>query len=230
MKISLICDMQGVKVVITKDGSRTLFVPNLNEHYHSMHGAINEAQHVYIKNGLINCKQPRLTILEVGFGTGLNAFLAFMQSQKTSQKITYFSVENNPLKFDTVASLDYPFQLGVSHLDSVFQQIHTCPWNMSVAISQYFFLHKIKTSISTLFLKKKIDLVFYDAFCPRAQKELWTKEVFALITGFLNKYAVLVTYCANGQVKRNLKDVGFEVKSLKGPPGKREMIQAKWIK
>lgn len=221
--------MQEVKVVFTKDGSKTLYVPNLDEHYHSIHGAINEARHVYIKHGLKPLTQSSLKVLEVGFGTGLNTFLTFIESLETRQNIDYVAVENSPLNYDFIEPLEYPVQLEVKKYESIFKHMHDCHWNEQIFVSNNFFLNKHYGSIETLKLDKSIDLVFYDAFGPRAQKEMWTKDCFYCLTHFLNNNAILVTYCANGQVKRTLKDIGFMVETLDGPPGKREMIRAKWM-
>ena len=222
--------MKDFQVVTTKDGSKTIWIPKRDVYYHSLHGAVSEAQHVYIEHGLTYFKRPSLTILEMGFGTALNAFMTFLASVKKKQKISYVSVDNHPLTYELVEQLDYPNFLGVGDDEHILRRMHGVDWNHEIPISSQFSLLKANTSIEALSLDKKIDLVFYDAFAPRACQTQWTESVFRNLSKCLTDNAIIVTYCANGQVKRNLKAVGFEVESLKGPPGKREMIRATWLK
>ena len=222
--------MNNVKVIFTKDGSKTLHMPELNEQYHSVHGAINEAEHVFIKNGLRECEQDKLTIFEMGFGTALNAFMTYLESKKTSQSVRYYTIENNPLPLKLVESLEYPDILNARNEGSIFSLLHTSEWNAITTITPTFELFKISDDIQKLTLDDKVDLVYYDAFGPRVQADLWTERIFSIISAVMKPKSILVTYCAKGEVKRILKRLGFVVETLAGPPGKREMIRAKKIK
>ena len=222
--------MNNVKVIFTKDGSKTLHMPEHNEQYHSIHGAINEAEHVFIKNGLRECEQDKLTIFEMGFGTALNAFMTYLESKKTSQNVRYYTIENNPLPLKLVESLEYPNTLNARNEESIFSLLHTSEWNALTTITPTFELFKISDDIQKLTLDDKVDLVYYDAFGPRVQADLWTEKIFSIISAVMKPESILVTYCAKGEVKRILKQLGFVVETLPGPPGKREMVRAKKIK
>jgi len=222
--------MNNVKVIFTKDGSKTLHMPEHNEQYHSIHGAINEAEHVFIKNGLRECEQDKLTIFEMGFGTALNAFMTYLESKKTSQNVRYYTIENNPLPLKLVESLEYPDILNARNEESIFSLLHTSEWNALTTITPTFELFKISDDIQKLTLDDKVDLVYYDAFGPRVQADLWTEKIFSIISAVMKPESILVTYCAKGEVKRILKRLGFVVETLTGPPGKREMVRAKKIK
>ena len=222
--------MNNVKVIFTKDGSKTLHMPEHNEQYHSIHGAINEAEHVFIKNGLRECDQDKLTIFEMGFGTALNAFMTYLESKKTSQNVRYYTIENNPLPLKLVESLEYPDILNARNEESIFSLLHTSEWNALTTITPTFELFKISDDIQKLTLDDKVDLVYYDAFGPRVQADLWTERIFSIISAVMKPESILVTYCAKGEVKRILKRLGFVVETLTGPPGKREMVRAKKIK
>ena len=221
--------MDHFEVVMTKDGSKTLFLAQREVYYHSIHGAVSEAKHVYIEHGLRHMKKPSLTILEMGFGTALNALVTFVESSKANLKINYISVDKYPIDYELVKQLDYPSFLRVHDDESLFKRMHYSDWNQETAISANFNLFKFKSSIETVSIDQKIDLVYYDAFAPRANYKLWSVEIFKNLSRYLNDSAILVTYCANGQVKRNLKAAGFSLETLKGPPGKREMIRATWF-
>ena len=222
--------MNNVKVIFTKDGSKTLYMPELNEQYHSIHGAINEAEYVFIKNGFLECKQDKITIFEMGFGTALNAFMTYLESNKTSQSIRYYTIENNPLPLKLVESLGYPERLNARNEEFVFSLLHTSEWNALTTITPTFELFKISDNIQKLALDDKVDLVYYDAFGPRVQADLWNEKIFSKISNVMKPESILVTYCAKGELKRILKRLGFIVETLPGPPGKREMVRAKKIK
>lgn len=218
------------ELVKTSDGSHTLFLPEANEHYHSHHGAITESQHVFIKNGLLHyvelhAENP-IRILEVGMGTGLNVFLSFLFSLEKQRPINFIALEPFPLEQELVQELNYTILLNATPYADCFNFIHTCACNSSVNLSENFILTKKKETLQETNLKEEINIVFFDAFAPRVQPELWTKEVFDQIYAILKPNGILVTYCAKGEVKRNLKAAGFKVESLQGPPGKREMVRA----
>lgn len=212
----------------TADGSHTLFVPELNETYHSIHGAIQESQHVFIKNGLhyFNNKET-INILEIGFGTGLNALLTLLATENSSQMVNYVSLEKFPLPNELVQQLNYPTQLKIKATQTtLFNQLHACEWNKITPITNNFNLLKIEEDLANLQITTTFDLIYFDAFAPEKQAELWTAEIFLKIYDFLKPKGILVTYCAKGVVKRTIKSVGFQLETLPGPPGKREMIRA----
>jgi len=214
------------EIRLTADGSSTLFVPSLNEHYHSTHGALQESVHVFIKNGLLQITTPALTILEIGFGTGLNALLTAIQSKKTNQKIEYTSVEKYPLSADEILVLNYSELLSEENAGKLFSDIHKVPFEEKVAITPNFTLQKIEKDFLNIDSQKAFDLIYFDAFAPEKQPKLWTETMFSKMFAALKPGGFLVTYCAKGQVKRNMKSVGFKVEALPGPPGKREMTKA----
>ena len=215
-----------LKVIVTSDGSKTLQIPEWNEQYHSTHGAVAEAKHVYIKNGLDFIQSKEISIFEMGFGTGLNAFLTYLNGLENKRVINYYAIEKEPLPFELVTQLDYAKSLSAVTEKSTFFKLHTCPWEVVTEISTYFRLFKIHDTFEHYSFHTTFDLVYYDAFGFRVQPELWQKEVFEKLVKLINIGGVLVTYCAKGEVKRILKTLGMHVESLVGPPGKREMIRA----
>jgi tRNA U34 5-methylaminomethyl-2-thiouridine-forming methyltransferase MnmC len=166
----------------------------------------------------------------MGFGTALNAFMTYLESKKMSQNVRYYTIENNPLPLKLVESLEYPDILNARNEESIFSLLHTSEWNALTTITPTFELFKISDDIQKLTLDDKVDLVYYDAFGPRVQADLWTERIFSIISAVMKPKSILVTYCAKGEVKRILKRLGFVVETLPGPPGKREMIRAKKIK
>ena len=213
------------KIIRTKDGSNTLASKFLDEHYHSTHGAITEAKHVYIESGFKQCSGKEISILEMGFGTGLNTFLTYCTAE-SGLKIEYDTIESEPVELDLVCKLNYLTDLNQQNLMPIFEKLHRCAWNKKIIIDQNFHFTKWNNRIQDIELNKKYDLVYYDAFGPRVQPELWKNYIFSKIYAALNDGGLLVTYCANGQFKRDLKAIGFDVKSVPGPPGKREITQA----
>jgi len=213
-------------IKITKDGSVTIFLPEIDEHYHSIHGAIQESLHVFIKEGIDKFKNQRsINIFEVGFGTGLNALLAADWSEQNRIIVNYTSIEPFPVEGNLLHSFIKSFKNN--DLEGTLKDIHQADWDKNVVVSDYFNLKKIKSKLLDLNLNSEgYDIVFYDAFGPRVQPDLWTIECFEKIYQLLNFNGALVTYCAKGQVKRDLKSVGFRVETCQGPPGKREMIRA----
>lgn len=204
-------------------------VPQYNVTYHSIHGAVQESVHVFIEAGLRYVSDRRserpdkLQVFEMGFGTGLNAFLTAMEAEKTGTPIHYTTVETSPLTVEEASVLNYPETLGRADL---FQQLHRCKWNEDIALSDLFTLKKVQTGLFRFSAAHRFDAIYYDAFAPSAQPELWTKEVFEKLFAMLNEGGVLVTYCAKGDVRRAMMAAGFAVKKLPGPPGKREMLRA----
>ena len=210
----------------TADGSNTIYLPDLNENYHSFHGAIQEANHVFIKNGLEQfVSKSEISIFELGFGTGLNALLTNLWAETNKVKIQYTSIEAFPVPIDICKKMDYPSQLDHSSSE-VYSKLLDAEWEQLVSLSKHFSLHKIKSSIQEWSKNQNFDLIFFDAFGPRAQPEMWDLPILEKMYNSLKLNGILVTYCAQGQFRRNLKSLGFKVESLLGPPGKREMTIA----
>ncbi len=215
------------KIIVTGDKSKTLLIPELNETYHSTKGAIQEAQHVFIKEGLNFTDQKEINLLEMGFGTGLNALLSLNESNATSKKIFYTTIEAFPISFELAHQMEYIKSLDFKHLNNPYREMHECQVENWLKISPYFEFYKIELSLCDCNLPiSHFDLVFYDAFGPKIQPDLWTTEALEIISKSMKTGGILVTYCAQGQFKRNLKTLGFDVDSIPGPPGKREMTRA----
>jgi len=218
---------ERVKVIITEDGSHSLFVPSLNETYHSRHGAVQESQHVFIKSGLEKLleKTNDVRLLEVGFGTGLNIWLTLKALLGKDAKANCTTLETFPLDRETYSSLNFADDSS-DELKNYFASIHETHWNESVAITNHFSLEKVQSSFQDFSTDKKFNLVYYDAFGPPVQPELWEPSIFEKMATLMEQGGILVTYCAKGQVRRNMEASGFSVERLKGPPGKREMLRA----
>jgi len=213
------------ELITTKDGSHSLFVPNLNETYHSKHGAIIESMHVFIKNGLQSHSKNNLNILEIGFGTGLNTLLTLENSSEKT--IHYTTLEPYPISEEIYTKLNF---CNLTKSDTItFLKLHTTDWEKEISFNHNFKLHKIKNNLQNFSANKKFDIIYFDAFAPEKQKEMWTSKIFAKCFHLLNINGFLVTYCAKGIVKRTMKSVGFDIESLEGSPGKREMIRGKKV-
>lgn len=218
------------QITITEDGSHSLFVPQLNEHYHSTHGAIQESRHVYIEAGLGASAPKLINVLEIGFGTGLNAFLTLFESEKTDLKVVYFSLELYPLSIDKAKQLNYPEHISETNKAPLFLKLHIAEWNKPVEITPNFTLHKIGTDFSkpnNLVTPVQFDVIYFDAFAPEKQPEMWTQQIFDKLYTLSNQNAIITTYCAKGVVRRMLQSAGFTVERLPGPPGKREILRGR---
>ncbi len=213
------------EIIITSDGSTTIHLPEWNEQYHSKHGAIQEAHHVFIKHGLHVVKSNKINILEIGFGTGLNCFITFIEAQKLKLTIDYVGVEAYPVKQEEIVNLNYVAALKADALKDVFSKMHALPWDMKQELGNLFLLTKRGDFFHNIEDKEAFDLVYFDAFGARVQPELWTVAVFQKMYNALKEDGVLVTYAAKGSVRRAMQEVGFEVERLPGPPGKREMLR-----
>ena len=211
---------------LTKDGSSTLYSARFDEHYHSLHGAIQESAHVFIQMGLqmALAEKKQLSILEIGFGTGLNALLTLLKVPHIS--VYYQAIEAYPLRGEEIAQLNYGIQIGNSEADSRMSEFHNAPWEIDVTISPNFILHKSESRLENFDSASTFGLIYFDAFAPNTQPELWTVEIFSKIFTFCEPGAILVTYSSKGSVRRALKQVGFDVEKVPGPPGKREMLRA----
>ena len=200
-------------------------MPDINEQYHSKHGAIQEAYHVFIRMGLDLFKNE-VSILEIGFGTGLNAFITYLESKNRNLVINYTGVEAYPVDANEIFKLNYVDQLNAHQYKSIFDKLHTSKWETILSIDSNFYLTKLLTKIEDINASNQYDLIYYDAFGARVQPELWTESIFKLMYEALKNKGVLVTYSAKGSVRRAMESVGFYVERLPGPPGKREMLRA----
>ena len=213
-------------IKITDDGSSTIYVPELNEHYHSTFGAVQESRHVFINNGLKALKKENISLLEVGFGTGLNALLTFLENEQY-KNIGYCGLELYPLNWQFIEKMKFDKYLNLTEEESnFFREVHNTPWAQPTEISKNFTLLKHNTDITEYIASTTFDLVYFDAFAPQIQPSLWTEKIFTNLFNAMNKKSILVTYCAKGEVRRNMLNAGFIINRLPGPPGKREMIQA----
>lgn len=217
------------EIIITSDGSTTIHLPDWNEQYHSKHGAIQEAYHVFIKSGLDQLKTDDISILEIGFGTGLNAFITFLESQNRNLKIDYVGVEAYPVSADEVQKLNYVSELKATSFADTFQKMHDTSWEEKQQISSGFQLTKRKQFFEDIEDQNAFDVIYFDAFGARNQPELWTEPIFQKMYEALKEGGILTTYAAKGSVRRTMLAVGFEVERLPGPPGKREMLRAKKV-
>jgi tRNA U34 5-methylaminomethyl-2-thiouridine-forming methyltransferase MnmC len=225
-----ITSTDSLKIQVTRDGSHTLFVPELNEHYHSVFGAINESRHIFINAGLnsIAQKSGKIKILEIGFGTGLNALLSCIEAGKNDLYIDYQAIELFPLPEEIYLKLNYPEHIEEENSKETFMQIHSCPWNQHIKLSDHFSLTKLNISLQNYLPEKQyFDLIYFDAFGPDVQPEMWTVEVFKKMAFALRQGGVLVTYSTKGVVKRNMKEAGFSIEKLPGPVGKREILRGR---
>jgi tRNA U34 5-methylaminomethyl-2-thiouridine-forming methyltransferase MnmC len=225
-----------MKLLLTEDGSHTLFSEQFNEIYHSRHGAIQESNHVFIESGLKFLLEPGsptlvgeepVKIFEVGFGTGLNAWLTLIEAQKSSQQIYYEAIELHPVPIDLIKELNYTALIESEKYRPPFHSLHLCTWNEMHQISPFFSFKKLHGSMLDLQMTpEKFNLICFDAFAPEYQPEMWTIDVMQKMFDFLLSGGILVSYCAKSLFQRNLKAAGFDVEKLPGPPGKREMIRA----
>lgn len=219
-----------VEIIQTRDGSYSLFNSQINETYHSIHGALQESRHVFIEHGLHYLQNKfglkALAIFEVGFGTGLNALLAAEFAEKHGIQIDYCAIETFPLSWEMAAQLNYGRLLEWGDGTEVFKKIHFSDWETQGQITHFFSLRKVKGTIHDYVMPQKFDCIFFDAFAPEKQPEMWTRDVLAKTTDAFNDRGVLVTYCAKGQLRRDLASLNLKVEKLPGPPGKREMTRA----
>ncbi|MDR1222369.1 MAG: tRNA (5-methylaminomethyl-2-thiouridine)(34)-methyltransferase MnmD [Tannerella sp.] len=230
------------KIRVTGDGSHTLYVPEIDECYHSAHGAVQESMHIFINAGLhvfLSAGKPgrfeadagtmkekdRVKVLETGFGTGLNVYLTLSEAERLKTAIHYTSLELYPLAADEALRLNYP---EILHADRrLFEKIHLSPWEEDVDITPYFTLRKVKVDFIAYEPMEVFDVVYFDAFSPEKQPELWSEDGFGKIYAHSGSGAVLTTYCAKGAVRRVLQSAGFVVERLPGPPGKREILRGR---
>ncbi len=210
---------------MTADGSNTLYVPALDEHYHSHFGALTESRHIFINAGLASLKNNKVSILEVGFGTGLNALLSATYAEDNQVTIHYVTLEKYPVDLSLLLQLNYPAITGTTGRE-LFEAIHSAEWEKPVKVTPWFTLEKRLTDITSMSVEGLFDLVYFDAFGPGKQPEMWSREVMQMIADVTRPGSVFVTYSAKGELKRTLRALGFEVALLPGPPGKRVITRA----
>ncbi len=218
------------KIIKTGDGSVTIHLPEWDEQYHSKHGAVQEALHVFLKTGLDFYleQQPKseVSILEIGFGTGLNAFLTALRAEKLQLKVNYTGVEAYPIAAAELQDLNYAEVVSEEDKKEILLKMHETGWEQEFEITTFFSLTKEQKKFQEIEKKDQFDLVYFDAFGARVQPELWTEEIFKIMYSAMKPQGVLVTYAAKGSVRRAMQAVGFLVERLPGPPGKREMLRA----
>lgn len=213
------------EIITTLDGSVTIHLPEMKESYHSKFGAIQEAYHVFIHNGLALTKGQPVSILEIGFGTGLNAFITYVESVKSGQQIHYTGVEAYPVAPDEAAQLNYVTQLNAESETNVFQTMHNSEWGKELAVNDRFTLLKRKQLFQDIEDVAAFDLIYFDAFGYHAQPELWSVEIFTKMYAALKSNGILVTYACRTVIRKAMIEAGFSVEKLPGPPGKREMLR-----
>jgi len=221
--------MGKLEIFETQDGSHSVFSTEFGVPYHSKYGAIQETRHVFIDAALRfkAVVKKEIGILEIGFGTGLNAYITYLEAHKRNLNIDYITYEAFPLSVEQTAALNYPALLQVSAAEAdFFHTMHQVPWNQKVQVDENFSLTKIQQQFQEIDYKEQFDIVYFDAFAPNAQPELWEHGLLEKMFFALRPNGILVTYCAKGSVKRTLKSLGFEIEALPGPPGKREMTRA----
>ena len=218
------------EIILTEDGSHTLRVEEIDECYHSTHGAVQESMHIFINSGLREFSAEstnEIKVLEIGFGTGLNAYLTLLEAERLKLRICYTSLELYPLVADEALRLNYPETLCGDR--GMFDKIHHSSWNEDNDISPFFALNKIKADFTEYELQGLYDVIYFDAFSPEKQPEMWVEDCFKKIYEHSSDGAVLTTYCAKGVVRRAIQSAGFVVERLPGPPGKREILRGRNI-
>jgi len=216
------------RIFETQDGSHSIFSEKYSVGYHSKYGAVQESRHVFMEAALHfkALLKKELAVLEIGFGTGLNAFMTYLEAKELQLTIRYVAVEAYPVSLKQAERLNYPNQLNAQDETASFLKMHCSDWETVVQMNNFFTFEKVKRHFETISYQNQFDIIYFDAFDPDAQPELWERKLLQKMYDALLPGGILVTYCAKGAVKRTLKAVGFEIESLKGPPGKREMTRA----
>lgn len=224
-------NLPKIEIRITADGSTTLYREDINETYHSSHGALQEARHVFIQHGLGEFTSAgSVKILEIGFGTGLNALLTALFALDHKITIAYHGLEAIPLNETIWRAVNYAASIEDTRVPELFEQMHQANWNELIELNEYFSLKKIHDTLQNFEAPQdNYDLIYFDAFGPRAQEEMWQRDLLEKLFQSLKSGGVLTTYCAKGSFKRDLKSIGFQVEALPGPPGKREMTRARKV-
>lgn len=218
-----------LELVVCEDGSTTLYRNDLGEHYHSVYGALSESVHIFIDAGFsyLSRFKSKINLLEMGFGTGLNAFLTFLKASESGINVNYTGIESVRLSDEIIAELNYSDLTKTKHTSEIFSLIHACEWEQKNDLSSFFSLYKMESKIQDITLKKEYyDLVYFDAFAPDVQPELWTVAIFEKIYDSMTENGAMLTYSCKGDVKRAMKSAGFSIEKLPGPKGKREFLRA----
>lgn len=213
------------EIITTADGSTTIFIPEWEESYHSKHGAIQEAYHVFIQHGFSLFTKKNVSILEIGFGTGLNAFITFMEAQKSEIAVRYTGIEAYPISTEEAKQLNYSNYFDSSY-QNIFELIHACSWEQNIQLSAQFSLQKNKLFFQEIAFENTFDLIYFDAFGYGVQPELWSVEIFKKMYVALKEKGVLVTYACRTSIKNAMLEAGFQIEKLPGALGKREMLRA----
>ncbi|GAB3924251.1 tRNA (5-methylaminomethyl-2-thiouridine)(34)-methyltransferase MnmD [Larkinella terrae] len=213
-----------IRIVLTSDGSSSVFNPDVNQHYHSIHGALQESQRVFIELGLYAAFERfgEIRVFEMGFGTGLNALLTLLEAEKNQRTVSYTAVETRPLSLEQARELNFDELLDCHYL----KPLHEAPWNRPASITPVFELVKYEGRLQDFRTENRFNLVYFDAFAPEAQPELWTQEIFEQLAVMMHPGGLLTTYCSKGTVKRNLQAAGFLVEKHRGPAHKRDVLRA----
>ena len=214
-----------LKIISTSDGSKTVYVPELDEHYHSTFGAVSESLHIFIGYGYKSVATDPVNILEFGFGTGLNALLTLHESLNDGRQVNYVSIEKYPLEAGIYKQLDYSKFLPGGK-KSYFKLLHECPWEEKCMISDNFSLLKTEKDFRDIEMDSIFDIIYFDAFAPAKQPDLWTADMLSLVSGLIKQGGIFVTYSAKGQLRRELTKLGFRVEHPPGPAGKRQITRA----
>jgi tRNA U34 5-methylaminomethyl-2-thiouridine-forming methyltransferase MnmC len=213
-----------VDLITTKDGSHTLYRPDIDEQYHSVFGAIQESMHIFIQNGFRTINKNEIQVFEMGFGTGLNVLLTLLEAGQVKKSVKYYSIEKFPVSSELVSQLNYPSLLPPGSAE-FFKTIHNSEWDYDIKFPE-FILHKIHADILEYRIPAGNDLVYFDAFSPDKEPELWTENIFRRIYDSMTEEGVFITYSAKGEVRRKLQSVGFRVEKREGPPGKKHIVRA----
>ncbi|MDR2911070.1 MAG: tRNA (5-methylaminomethyl-2-thiouridine)(34)-methyltransferase MnmD [Bacteroidales bacterium] len=213
-------------LIETADGSKTIFIPEINEPYHSVNGAITESEYVFVNRGFVFHKKKDPVIFEVGFGTGLNALLTAINAEKNNRQTMYYTIEKYPISNETVKTLAYGDIIS-NNASYIYEKIHSCEWEKTIKISPHFYIHKINADLVNFSVNTTtiFDIIYFDAFGPDKQPEMWTPEIFQKIYTNCSPGALFVTYSAKGEIRRQLANIGFEIERLQGPPGKKHMLR-----
>ncbi len=212
------------KLIKTEDGSHTLYIEEMDEQYHSIHGAIQESNHVFIEAGLKHIKSDNIVIFEAGFGTGLNALLTYIYAKQNNKKVHFNTIELYPIEQDHIDALNYPEVLDSDYTD-IFRKLHSAAWDSTTVIDDTMTITKHNKDLTTFKHTTEYNLIYFDAFAPDKQPHLWTEDIFNSIAQNTSKNGILTTYSAKGDVRRALIKAGFEIERIPGPPGKRQMMR-----
>ncbi|MDR2037375.1 MAG: tRNA (5-methylaminomethyl-2-thiouridine)(34)-methyltransferase MnmD [Bacteroidales bacterium] len=210
--------VRQLSVITTEDGSKTIYSGQFGEHYHSTYGAVNESNHVFIEAGYLFTEKNPVSVLEIGFGTGLNAFLTLQQAEKLNRPTYYEAIELYPVEGSIMKNIS---------TDETFLQLHASEWDQAIKITDHFILNKRKGDLTDIAFSNNFDVIYFDAFSPEVQPEMWTTDIFSKLYSITHSKGVLTTYCAKGAVRRNLQSIGYAVERLPGPKGKREILRGR---